>query len=413
MNLEEKMTIDERRKYLRLIQKRYRKATKKEKQSLLNEAEEVTGLHRKSLVRMLNGDLKRKARQRSRGRTYGIEVRRALGVISESTDYICAERLQPNLVWLAQHLAQHEELDTSPELLSQLAKISVSTVRRLLGVLAQDQPRLPRKGPREANQAARQVPIRKIAWNEQTPGHFEADLVHHSGPIPEGHYVHSLQLIDVCTGWSERVATLGRSYRVMQDGFERLLARLPFSIREVHFDNGSEFLNNHLLRFWHGQGASQEQEIKLSRGRPHHKNDQRFVEQKNNTLIRAYLGYDRFDTVAHTHWMNLLYDKMWLYYNFFQPVIRLVEKRMITEHNGHSRVVRRYDVPRTPFDRLIQAGILSADDQLKCESLRKRTNPRQLRSEIYQMLEHIFTLPPAIEGKTEDIFETLRTKDGE
>jgi len=409
MNLEEKMTIDERRKYLRLIQKRYRKATKKEKQSLLNEAEEVTGLHRKSLVRLLHGDLKRKARQRSRGRIYGIEVRRALGVISESTDYICAERLQPNLVWLAQHLAQHGELETSPELLLQLAKISVSTVRRLLGVVAQDQPRLPRKGPREANQAARQVPIRKIAWDEQKPGHFEADLVHHSGPIPEGHYVHSLQLVDVSTGWSERVATLGRSYRVMQDGFERILARLPFAIREVHFDNGSEFLNHHLLRFW----QSQKGEIKLSRGRPYHKNDQRFVEQKNNTLVRAYLGYDRFDTVIHTHWINLLYDKMWLYYNFFQPVIRLVEKQVITEGHGHPRVLRRYDVPRTPFDRLISASVLSADDQQKYETLRKRTNPRQLRKEIYQMLEHIFALPPATEGKTEDIFETLRTKHGE
>ena len=405
MNLEEKMTIDERRKYLRVIQKRYCTAKRKEKQSLLDEAEKVTGLHRKSLIRLLRSDLKRQPRQRQRGRTYGIEVQRALMIISESTDYICAERLQPNLVWLAQHLAQHEELEVTSDLLNQLATISISTVRRILQKWAQSQVRLPRKGPREANQVARQVPIRKLAWDEKEPGYFEADLVHHSGPSADGHYVHSLQWIDVRTGWSERVALLGRSYRAMQDAFERILARLPFPIREIHFDNGSEFLNHHLLRFW----QSRTEQVKLSRGRPYHKNDQRFVEQKNSTLVRAFFGYERLDTVAHTQWMNLLYDKLWLYYNFFQPVIRLKEKEVVTDAEGSTRLRRRHDVPCTPFDRLVQTGVLSTEAQQEYELLRKKTNPRQLRREIYQMLEQILEIPLATEGKTENVFETLRS----
>jgi len=158
--------------------------------------------------------------------------------------------VQPNLTRLAEHLARHGELETTPELLAKLGKISVPTVRRIQARLRQDQPRLPRKGPVEANQAARTIPIGRIGWNEQRPGHFEIDLVHHCGPAANGHYAPSLQMIDVATGWSERVATLGRGYLVMRDGFLYLLARLPFPVKGIHSDNGSEFLNNHTIHFW-------------------------------------------------------------------------------------------------------------------------------------------------------------------
>jgi hypothetical protein len=120
----------------------------------------------------------------------------------------------------------------------------------------------------------------------------------------------------------------------MKDGFSRILVRLPFSVQELHPDNGSEFFNNHMLRFWHGLKPKPQ----LSRSRPYHKNDNRFVEQKNATLVRAYLGYDRLDTVAQTLVVNQLYDKMWLYYNLFQPVMRLSEKISIREEGQPSRV---------------------------------------------------------------------------
>ncbi len=287
------MSIDERWKYLRLMQKRYQNADRSMKGQLLEEAEAVTGMSRKGLIRRLNSTLKRKRRERQRGRTYGVEVHAAIKVISETVDHVCAERLQPNLVWIAELLAEHGELEVSPELLTQLATISAPTVRRIQQRLTQDQPRPVRKRPKATNLAAKQIPIGLIPWNEQQPGHLEADLVHHCGRETDSHYVHSLQMIDVATGWSERVAMLGRSYRVMEDGFRRIMIRLPFPIQHVHSDSGSEFINDQLLRFWKEQDAP----ITLSRGRPHHKNDQRFVEQKNSTLIRAYLGHDRFDTV--------------------------------------------------------------------------------------------------------------------
>lgn len=146
MSKEEKMTIDERRKYLRKMQKRYRKANRKEKGQLLDEMEQVVELRRKYLIALMKGDLKRKRRSKQRGRTYGPEVDDALRVMHESFDYICAERLTPNLVWMAKHLAQHGEMEVTEALLEKLGRISVSTVGRSLGRIRQDEPRLPRQG---------------------------------------------------------------------------------------------------------------------------------------------------------------------------------------------------------------------------------------------------------------------------
>jgi len=204
MSNDNEMTIDERRKYLRKIQKRYRKASEKEHSKLLDEMQTITNLHRKSLIRLIIGDLSRKPRRRQRGRTYVIEIHRALKVIADSLYYPCAEHLQPNLAWMAANLETHGELDLSPSLLDQLGKISVSTIRRIMKHFGPDKPRLPRKGPKEANRCRRDVPTRRIPWYEQEPGHFETDLVHHYGISSSNQYVHTLQMIDVATGWSER-----------------------------------------------------------------------------------------------------------------------------------------------------------------------------------------------------------------
>jgi len=406
MSTEDKMTIDERRKYLRRVKKRYVQADRKEQGRLLDEMEAVTELHRKSLIRLMNGSLERKGRRRQRGRTYGPEVDDALRVIAESSDYVCAERLTPNLVWMANHLATHGELEVSPPLLEKLDQISVSTVGRTLARIGQDQPRLPRKDPRRARKVTRDIPMKRLPWDEQQPGYFEVDLVHHCGPSASGEYVHTLQMIDVATGWSERVAVLGRSYLVMEDAFRRILARLPFTVLEIHPDNGSEFFNYHLLRFW----KDTVQGVKLSRSRPYKKNDNRFVEQKNATLVRTYLGYDRLDTVAQTLAVNQLYDKMWVYYNFFQPVMRLAEKIMIPVEGQPARVKRRYDQARPPFHRLCATTAITQERREQLEALRDRTNPRRLRQEIYDFIDYIFSLPGAVQDKTEDVYQTLATR---
>ncbi len=403
MPTEERMNIEERLKYLRLERPHYEKANRKERSRLLDEMERITGLDRKTIIRRMNGILVRKKRTQQRSRVYGTEMESALGIIAESEDNITAERLTPNLKWMAEHLVRHGELRASTRLLDQLQNISTSTVARILKRVRQDQPRLPQRGPGPANRCTQGIPMCRIPWNESEPGHFELDLVHHAGRSSSGDYVHTLQMVDVATGWSERVALLGRSYLVMRDAFKRILARLPFPVLEFHPDNGSEFFNAHVLRFW-GQKIPG---LHLSRSRPWHKNDNRFVEQKNKSLVRAYLGDERLDTTEQTNALNSLYDKMWLYYNFFQPVMRLVEKRSVHDAQGALHIRRRFDQARTPFDRLCATGVLTPEVRKRLEQLREQTNPRQLRQEIYQQIRALFNLPNASAEHSEDVYQTI------
>jgi hypothetical protein len=275
MPTEEQMTVNERRKYLKLMKPIYAKADRPEQSRLLSDMEQVTGLHRKSLLRLLHAPtLERKKRSRSRGHTYGLAVEQVILVVWESLDYVCAERLTPALLLTAQHLARFGSVHLTSEVEAQLRGISEATVTRLLRKHRSRKQRLPQKGPERANQVRKPVPMRRIPWETTEPGHFEVDLVHHGGDSSEGIYAHTLQLVDVATGWSERVAVLGRGQQAMEGGFRRILERLPFGVKELHPDNGSEFFNQHLVRFW-GETITG---LRLSRSRPFQKNDNRFVE---------------------------------------------------------------------------------------------------------------------------------------
>lgn len=380
---EDGMSTSERRSYIRQMQPRYRGARKGEKQALLDEMEQVTGMHRKSLTRLLNmAELRPKRPQRRpRRRTYGTDVEHVVGLVWESLDGICAERLTPALCSTAAHMETFGELELTDELRIQLAQISVSTVQRILQRRPRLRPRLPRAATERTNALRAHVPAERISWRTLQPGHFEVDLVHHSGPSAHGEYGHTLQLIDVATGWSERVVVLGRSQRAMEAGFRQVLARLPFQIRELHPDNGSEFFNAHLLRFF-GETIT---DLRLSRSRPYHKNDNRYVEQKNATLVRQYLGFARLETAEQIARVNALYDDLWTYYNLFQPVMHLADKTVV---NG--RVRRHWDEAQTPYHRLLASGVL---DEAAAAALAHRyrdTNPRDLRRQIYRQLDQLW-----------------------
>lgn len=395
-----KMTLDERRKYLKRVWPRYAQADRRRRNALLTEIEAVTGMHRKSLTRLMRsahrGSLERKKRSTPRSPTYGKEVEQVVGVVWESLDYICAERLTPQLLSTARHLARFGEFERIgvmliPQLEEQLASVSRATVQRIttkLRRLGRVNSPLPRRGPEAANRergnsATKGVPMGRIPWDTAEPGHFEVDLVHHCGQNTLGDYAHTLQMVDAATGWSERVAVLGKGQRAMQEGFRRIKQRVPFSIKELHPDNGPEFFNAHMLHFWGEELTG----LKLSRSRPYHKNDNRWVEQKNDTLVRAYLGSGRLDTHEQVASLNELYDLMWVYYNLFQPVLHLAEKQYM-EQEGKMR--RRWDTARTPYERLKQTEALSVEQQGKLDVLYMQTNPRQLRADIYKRLAQLW-----------------------
>jgi hypothetical protein len=396
---EKRMCIDQRYDYLAIQYDRYIVADRQERGRLLDEMEAVTGLDRKTLIRLMRQRPRRQPRQQQRGRTYGVEVQDAIHLIAKALDYPCPERLKPMLPVMGDHLVKHGHLELTPGLREKLEVVSISTVRRIRWRREQDEPSLRRrKGSSAVNEVQAQIPIRRIPWDITEAGHFEVDLVHHSGPSAAGDFICTLQMVDVYTGWVEPVAILGRSFRVARDGFRRCLARLPFPVREIHSDNGPEFMNHHLLHFWH----SEYPQVDLSRIQPYKKQDNRFVEHRNGALVRALLGRDRLDTVAQTILLNHIYDRVQLYHNLFQPVMRQTAKSY-----QQGRTIRKHDDVRTPFQRVCAAGVLAAQKQQELEELFEATDPLLLREKIHQLIDQLFRLPCAESGHTEDIFETL------
>lgn len=382
MPTEDEMTIDERRKYVKRMKVRYLKASRKERSQLLTEMEKMTGMHRKSLTRLVHAaSLERKPRQAARKPSYGAEVEEVIVSIWESLDYICAERLTPVLPTMAQHLARFGVVKLTQDIEAQLQTISRATVSRLLRRFRSRKRRLPQKGAERANQVTKGVPMGRIGWKTTEPGHCEVDLVYHSGPSVSGEHAHTLQMVDVATGWSERVAVMGRGQKAMEAGFERILQRVPFPLLELHPDNGAEFFNAHLVRFWKEKVVG----VQLSRSRPYQKNDNRIVEQKNDTLVRQYFGDLRIDRPEQLEAMNALYEQMWVYYNLFQPVMHLTEKSAVGD-----KVRRKWDKAKTPFERLKATGKLSPERQEQLQALYEQTNPRQLREAIYHALAQLW-----------------------
>jgi len=397
MGSEEKMTVDERYKYLRVLHRRYENASREERGRLLDEAAAITGLERKYLCHLLNqeGPI-RKERERQRSVVYDGEVRGAVRIVADALDWICPERLQPTLAKTALHLAGFGELVVSEGLLAKLEEISITSVYRLCKDLRKGEPRLPqRRGRAQGDGVSAEIPMTRLAWDISEPGHFELDLVHHCGRSAHDDYLCTMQWIDVATGWSERVAVYGRSAREMKVAFNKVLSRCPFPILEIHPDNGSEFMNRPLLEFF-GQKVTG---VKLTRSRPYHKNDNRFVEQKNHTLVRAYLGNERLDTRTQCALLNRIYDDMWVYYNLFQPVLRQVDKQCERSPEGQLILHRRHDVARTPFERLRATLCLSEQALDDLQAIYEVNNPRALKRSIQEQLNVLLATCTPLSGK--------------
>jgi hypothetical protein len=388
----ERMNIDERYKLVRLVQEQYRQADREGKARLLDHLEVMTGLHRKHLIACLhNPDLRRHPRHRERTRVYGPDVEQVVGMVADALDWIGAERLQPGLATTAQHLARFGHLTLSEPLLSQLQEISISTVERILCRIGRPPDALPqvRRGRRPDSVAQALVPVGVIPWNEPEAGHFEADLVWHNCADQEGPFVCSLQLIDVLTGWSERFAVLGHEFDEMWRAIQAFRMRCPIPVREIHTDNGSEFINLPFISHFgpdavHGR---------LTRGRPGYKNDNRFVEQKNSSLIRAYLGHLHLYTATHRTLLDQLYEDMWCYYNLFQPVVRQTSRRAESTASGLVHIVRTQDSAATPLERLLRAKPpLAREMAERLQTLHCNTDPLSLKQHIHRQLGELARL---------------------
>jgi hypothetical protein len=371
------------KEYLEAVQGRYQKATRQEKGRILDEFVRVTGHHRKAAIRLLaRGYGKGSTHRQGRPREYGLEAVSALKEAWEVSDRLCSRRLQPFLPELVQVLEQHGELTVTPEVKEQLYRMSPATIDRLLRPYRQRGLRRPFSTTKPGSLLKGAIPIRTFAdWDDKRPGFLEIDLVAHCGESTEGFYLNTLSTVDVATGWVECQGVWGKGQDRVGGAIHHLSQRLPFPLLGLDSDNGSEFINHHLYAYCQRKG------ITFTRSRPYKKNDSAHVEQKNWSVVRRLVGYDRYSSKEALAQLNRLYQVVRQYTNFFQPVMQLQHK---TRHGA--RVHKVYDQARTPYRRLLEQGVLTVDQQEALAKQYQMLNPVKLREQVDQALQKLWSL---------------------
>jgi len=301
------MSSISRKEYLNELRKQYRGASKTAKRDLLNVAVVFTGLHRKSLIRLLGAPIHHSTRQAGQTASrhgpriiYDAAFHDALLVCWHAGNDICAERLQPFLPELVAKLESSKELRLDPATKTLLTAASISTVARHLK-RSQRRSTIPLGTTKPGTLLKSQVVVRKGRWEETNPGWTETDTVAHGGDSGAGQFIFTYDFVDIATGWTELVASLGKGEQATVRGFGDVRKRFPFAILGIDSDNGGEYINGHLYRYCQREGIS------FTRSRPYKKNDNAHVEQKNWEAVRKIVGYNRLDTDEQLAILNQLY----------------------------------------------------------------------------------------------------------
>ena len=379
------MTIESRRELLAAVASRYRAARRKERQAMLDEFVASTGYNRKYAIHLLRHPHAERRHKRRKPRRYNAKVEFALLDVWKVANRIAAKRLVPCLKDFVEALERHGELGLEPQTRSLLLSMSISTADRLL--------RVHRRGPRGRGLATtkpgsllkKSIPVRTFAdWDDARPGFVEVDLVAHCGRSTDGQYLNSLDMTDITTGWTECLGVLNKSQRQVSKAIVAARQRFPFPLLGIDSDNGSEFINANLARDCEQEG------ITFTRSREYRKNDQAHVEQKNWSVVRQFVGYDRYEGTRPLRKLEALYQALRLYVNCFQPVQKLVARQRIG-----SKVRKRYDIAKTPYQRVLDFEQVSEESKERLRAQYARLNPAALLRQIEDVLETLATPVPA------------------
>jgi hypothetical protein len=376
------MTRNGKRELLEAIRTRYRQGSKAEKTHILDEFVHNTGYHRKYAIRLLNQRVMRKHRKKvGRRKVYQGEVVIALIKIWAICDQICSKRLHPFLPEIVEVLERQGELVLSPETKQSLLKMSRATIDRCL----RPERHRPRRGlstTKPGTLLKQAIPIRTFTeWDDARPGFVEIDLVAHCGDSTHGEYINTLTAVDVTTGWTECLPLANRSQRQVSAAIILLRQRLPFPLLGIDSDNDSAFINDNLYRY------CEKEEITFTRSRPYKKNDQAHVEQKNWSVVRRLIGYDRYESPQALALFETIYEDVRLYINFFQPVLKLTDK-----HRVGSKLIKHYDTARTPYRRVLESPEVVDKDKKSLRQLYATLNPVTLRHRIDENVERLWQL---------------------
>ncbi len=338
-----KVSMATRTELVEAIGERYRSGDRRSKGRVLDEFVAVTGFHRKHAMRLLRTNRPAKTEgPRLERRIYDEAVRTALVVLWEASDRLCGKRLRPLIPILLEAMERHGHLDVAADVETKLTRMSAATIDRALRAAKAGGRARRRRGV--AGTALRQsVPIRTFDdWGDPAPGHIEADLVSHSGPVAKGSFAWTFTLTDIATGWTECAPLLVREQTVLVAVLAQLRKLMPFPLLGFDTDNDSVFINETVRDYCASSGVA------FTRCRPYRKNDQAWVEQKNGSVVRRLVGYRRFEGLEATAALADLYSAARLFVNFFQPSFKLAEK-----HRDGARVHKRYHPPATPYQRLL------------------------------------------------------------
>ncbi|MBU4305125.1 MAG: integrase [Candidatus Omnitrophica bacterium] len=358
--------------YLKSIFLRYKKASRKQKRAILDEFCLNCGYHRKHAIRKLK-TFKRfiKPRHKKKGKPSIYNNPAFITPLKRiwlAAHLPCSKRLKVILpLWLPYYVQEFNE-QLSPELINLLMDISSSTIDRVLKPIRTQYRGKGRSLTKPGSLLRNQIPIKTDQWNEFRPGFIESDTVHHCGESTEGQYAITINYTDIASGWTEQRAVWGKGEQGVFKQTKNVEKSLPFAILGFDADNGGEFINEHMFRYFNGR---KQNPVQFTRSRPYKKNDNAHIEQKNWTHVRQWLGYSRFDNPKVVALMNNLYSSEWrFYHNFFSPSVKLIEKKRLA-----SRIIKRYDKPLTPYQRLLASPNISDSTKQKLKEQFKTLNP--------------------------------------
>jgi hypothetical protein len=380
------MDRQRRRSAMEAARLRYRGLSGSAKRKLLDELQEISGYHRKSLLRFLNrpDDQAATSLEGSPGepekphhlRRYGPEVTEALVPLWEASDRLCGKRLQALLPLLVESLESHGHLRLESGVKESLMAMSSATIDRILAPIRKaSRGNGWRRPPRAFSAVRRRVPVRTFkGWEDHhDPGWLEIDLVAHCGGRMEGRFLWTLVATDIATGWSESLPIVMRDGAVVLTALQLIRRQLPFPLRGIDADNDSVFMNE-LMESW---CACPGQEIVLTRSRAYKSNDQAWVEQKNGMLVRRVVGYQRLVSLEAAQILGELYGALRLFTNLFQPSFKLKS----SERDG-GKIRRRHHPPRTPLQRLLATGQVSQERDAQLRDLQRQSDPLRLLETI-------------------------------
>ena len=367
--------------YLNQLRKRYAQATKPERKVILREFVKTTGHDWQYTGKLLRGNYTYATApiKRPRKRKYDIVDAIILSKVCELLDWINSKRIQPGIGVAIDSLVAAGELVCSKEQRIKLVKISPATIDRLLKTYKKRPVGKGRSYTKPGTLLKHQIKIRTFAdWNENRVGFEEIDLVGHDGGIARGDFGWTLDFIDIKSCWAEQVAVKNKAQIHVFAAIKLVRIRLPFALLGLDSDTGSEFINHQLNRY------CTEEKITFTRGRSGRKNDNAHVEQKNDSIVRRWVGYGRYDTQEQIDILNELYEILRLYLNFFVPVMKLKEKVKIG-----SKIIKRYDKPKTPYQRLLLARDVPKGVKNKLRAEYKTLNLVKLKRQIDEILKRL------------------------